>query len=118
MLFVLSTAARVACEAGQLHDVVLRQATMVGLHGITTAGLDVPDVAEPQLTPAVLVALKLGNGSVGGVGGIKTDDTSASRAAARFVLDLRLLNISDGAEELDQVLIACRPWKLKHMLAG
>lgn len=98
---VLSRAAQVAGEAGRLHDVVLRQATVVGLHSVTTAGLNVPDVAEPQLTPAVLVALKLGDGSVGSIGGIETDDTSASGAAARFVLNFRLLNISYGAEELD-----------------
>lgn len=115
---MLTTGARVIVNAGRLHDVVLCQATVVGLHSVTTAGLDVSDVAEPQLATAVLVALKLGNGSIGSVGGIETDDTSASGAATRFILNLRLLYISNGAKELDQVLIACRPWKLEHMLAG
>lgn len=110
-LFIFLVAARV----GRLHDVVLRQAAMIGLHGVTTARLDVPDVAETQLTSAVLVALELRDCSVGGFGSIESDDTSASGAAAWFVLDFRLLDISDGAEELDEVLIARRPWELNNV---
>lgn len=110
-LFLFMVAARV----GRLHNVVLRQATMIGLHGVTTARLDVPDVAETQLPPAVLVALELGDGGVGGFGSIESDDASASGAATWFVLDFRLLDISNGAEELDEVLVARRPWKLNNV---
>lgn len=88
---------------------------MIGLHGVTAARLDVPDVAETQLTSAVLVALELRDRSVGGFGSIESDDTSASGAAAWFVLNFRLLDVSDGAEELDKVLIARRPWKLNNV---
>lgn len=87
---------------------------MVGVHRITSSVLllDIPDVAKPELTSAVLVALEFGNGRISSLGRVETDDTSASGAAARFVLNLRLLHISDGAEELDKILIARRPWQL------
>lgn len=95
---------------------------MIGLHSVPTAngttGLGVSDVAEPQLAAAVLVALKLGDGRVGRFSGIETDDTSATRAATRLVLDLRLFDISNGTKEFNQVLVASRPRKLQKMSDG
>lgn len=98
---------------GQLHDVALGHATVVGVHCVAAAaGLKVLDVAEPELTATVLVSLELGYGSVSCLGGIKSDDTSASGATAWFVLDLGLLDFTDRPEQLDQVLIAGGPRKL------
>jgi hypothetical protein len=102
-------------SAGRLHDVALGHATMVGVHGITPAGLKVLDVAEPQLTTTILVSLELGNGSIGRLGSIESDHTGASRAAARFVLDLGLFNFADGPEQLDQVIVARGPGKLHRV---
>lgn len=87
---------------------------MVGVHRVTSSVLllDVPDVTKPELTSAVLVALKLGNGRIGSLGGIEPNDTGTSGATARFVLDLRLLHISNCAEKLDKIFIARRPWQL------
>lgn len=100
---------QVSCSCrlvGRLHYVALGHATMVGVHCVTSAGLEVLDVAEPELTAAVLISLELGYGSIGCLGSIESHNTSSSGAATRFVLDLGLLNFADRPEQLDQVLIA------------
>lgn len=86
---------------GRLHYVALGHATMVGFHCVTPARLEVLDVAEPELTATVLVSLELGYGSISCLGSIKSDDASSSGATARFVLNLGLLNFTDGPEQLD-----------------
>lgn len=88
------------------HDIVLGQTTVVSLHSIDTARLNVSDVAETELTSAVLVSLELGDRSVCSLSSVETDNSGAPGPAARFVLDLRLLDVSDGAKQLDQVLVA------------
>lgn len=102
----------VLAVARRLHDVVLGQATVIGVHGITATGLQVSDVAQSQLPTTVLVALELGDGRISRLGSVEADDASASGAATWLVLDFRLLDVSNGAEELDQILVASRPWKL------
>lgn len=95
---------------------------MIGLHSVPTTngttGLGVSDVAEAQLTSAVLVALELGDSCVGRLSRVETDHTSATRAAARLILDFRLLNIPDGTEELDEVFIASGPRELDSVSAN
>lgn len=95
-----------------LHDVVLGQTTVVGVHGITAALLKVANIAESKLTTTVLVALELGNGRIGSLGGVETNDTSTARAATWLVLDLSLLDLSNRTKEFDQVFVAGRPRKL------
>lgn len=84
----------------------------VGIHAVTTTGRDILDVAQAQGTTAVLVALELGDGGLGGVGAVEADNTTSARATARLVLNLRLLDLTDGLEEFDQIVIARRPGKL------
>lgn len=91
---------------------------MVGVHAVTTAALrEVLDVAESKLAATVLVSLELRDGSIGGLGSIKANHAGAPGASAWLVLDLRLLDLSDGSEELNQILVAGRPWKLRGLSA-
>lgn len=103
---------------GRLHYVALGHATMVGVHCVTASGCEVLDVAEPELTATVLISLELGYGSIGCLGSIESNDTSSSGAAARFVLDLGLLNFTDRPEQLDQVFVASGPRKLQERVSG
>lgn len=102
---------------GCLHDVVLSQATVVRVHGVTTALGEVLDVAESKLAATVLVSLELGDGSISRLGSIEAHDTGTTGAAAWFVLDLGLLDLSDCSEELDQVFIAGGPRQLQSVSA-
>lgn len=95
-----------------LHNVILGQATVIGLHGITAAWLKVSDIAEPKLTATILVTLELGNTSVCSLGGVEADDTSSTGATAWLVLDLGLFNLSYRTKEFNQILIAGGPWEL------
>lgn len=90
---------------------------MVCVHAVTPTWCEIFDVAEPELAATILVSLELGDSSIGGLGSIEAHDTGASGASARFVLDLGLLNLSNGPEEFDQVLVTGRPWKLRKVSA-
>lgn len=94
------------CAIPPLHDIVLGQAAVIGVHGIPTARLKVANIAQAKLAAAVLVALELGNRSIGGLGGVEANDTSTTRAAARLVLDLSLLDLSNCTEKFDQIFVA------------
>jgi hypothetical protein len=41
------------------------------------------------------------------------DDTGAAGATSRLILDLCTLDLADGDEELDEVLVACAPRELE-----
>lgn len=99
-----------------LHNVVLCQAAVVGVHGVPTTWLEIPDETEAELASAVLVALELGNGCIGSLGRVETDDASASGATAGFVLDFCLLDIANRAEQLDEILVASRPRQLEKKM--
>ena len=90
---------------------------MIGVHCVTSAGLEVLDVAKSELTATVLISLELGYGSIGCLGSIKSDNTSSSGAAARFVLNFGLLNFTDRPEQFDQVLVASRPRELQERVS-
>ena len=90
---------------------------MVGVHCVTPARLEVLDVAEPELTATVLISLELGNGSVGSLGSIESDNTGSSGAAARFVLDLSLLDFTNCSKQLDQVLVTSGPRELQKRVS-
>ena len=96
-----------------LHDLVLSQAAMrIGVHCIAGTGCDVLDEAEAQGTSAVLVALELGDGGIGGLSAVKANDTGATGPAAGFVLNLCLLHFADGREKLNEIVVASGPRKL------
>lgn len=91
---------------------------MIGVHGITTTALcEVLDITESKLAATVLVSLELGDGSISGLSSIEAYDAGASGAAARLILDLGLLDLSNGPEKLDQVFITGGPWQLRDLLA-
>lgn len=46
------------------------------------------------------------------IGSIKLNHTSTAGAAVGFVLDFSTINLADGGEQIDQVLIASRPGQL------
>ncbi len=101
--------------SGRLHDLVLGEPAMgVSIHGVTTARRDVLDIVEAERTTTVLVVLELGDRGLSGVRGVEADNAAASRPAARLVLNLGLLDLADGGEELDQVFVARRPGELGH----
>lgn len=90
----------------------------VGVHAVAAAaaGCNVLDVAQTQRAAAVLVALELGNRGLGGVGGVEPDHAAATGPAAGLVLDLSLLDLANGREEFNQIVIARRPRKLICLL--
>lgn len=87
---------------------------MVGVHGVATAGLEVLNIAKPELAATVLVSLELGYGSIRCLSSVESNDTGTSGAAAWLVLDLGLLDLAYGPEQLDQILITSGPWKLQR----
>lgn len=97
----------------RLHDLILRKAAVrVSFHGISSSLVQVLDEAQVEGSAAVLITLELGDGSLSGFGRVKTDHAGASRATARLILNLGLLNLADSGEELNQVVIAGRPGQL------
>lgn len=110
--------ARLGCRATS-HDLVLSEAAVrVGVHAVTAARREVLDVTQAQRTAAVLVALELGNGGLGGVCVVEADNTAAARSAARLVLNFGLLHLANGREELNQIVVARGPRELGKQLVG
>lgn len=97
-----------------LHHLLLHR-LLLALHG---TAIGVASVVETERTTAVGVALELLNGGSSILLATEEDDTGAARATIWLVLDLSLLDVADGDEELDQILIAGAPWQLFVMLAG
>ena len=98
---------------GLLHDLVLSQAAVgVSVHDIVSTLIQVLDKAQVERTATVLVTLELGDGRLSGVGTVEANHTSASGTATGLVLNLSLLNLSDGCEQLDQIIVAGRPGQL------
>lgn len=87
----------------------------VRVHAVIGAtGLEIPHEAETKGPAAVLVALELGNGGIGRFGAVEADNTGAARSSTWFVLDFGLLDLSDRGEQVDEVLVARRPWELRN----
>lgn len=98
-----------------LHDLILGQASVrVGIHHVASAWSGVLDEAEAERPTAVLIPLEFGDGCFGGVCGVEANHAGAAGSAARFVLDLGLLHLSDGREQLDKVFIASGPRQLRN----
>jgi hypothetical protein len=100
-----------------LHDLLLQRTRGLDVHG--GAGLvGVLDVGEAEGTAAVHVLLELGDRSGGVVLRTELDDTGATRATVGLVLNLRALDLADGSEELDQVLVAGAPGEVANVDNG
>lgn len=100
-----------------LHDLVLGEAAgWLGFHGhgivVRSWGL-VLDEAETEWASTVLVTGELGDGSLGVLNSVEANDTGSAGTSVWLVLNLGLLDLSDGGEELDEILVAGGPWKLK-----
>ncbi len=96
-----------------LHDLILRQACGLGLHSISaTAWSLIFDEAQTKRATTVLVTRELFDSSLRVLSSVEANNASASGSAIGLVLDFGLLDLSDGGEELDQVLVACGPRKL------
>jgi hypothetical protein len=100
-----------------LHDLILRQACGLGLHGIQATGSLVLDEGQSKWASAVLVPRELFDRSVGTLRRVESNDTCPPRPPVWFILDLGLFNLSDGGEKLNKVLVARRPGKLSDLLA-
>lgn len=96
------------------HDLVLSDADVgIRVHAVVTAAwLEVPYEAETKGTTAVLVALELGDGSVRGISTVEPNDTGAAGSPTRLILDLGLLDLTDGGEQIDQILVTRGPREL------
>lgn len=68
--------------------------------------------AQAKRATTVLVAGELRDGGLGVLDGVELDNSSATGTSVWFVLNLGLLNLADGGEELNEILVACGPWKL------
>ena len=108
-----------SCNAAEaaLHDLILSEAAdWLGLqrHSIVVRswGL-VLNEAEAEWATTVLVTRELGDGSLGVLDTIEANDTGSAGTSVWLVLNLGLLDLSDGGEELDKILVAGGPWKLK-----
>ena len=96
-----------------LHDLILGQARSLGLHSIsTTAGCLILDEAQAKWAATILVTGEFFDGSLCVFCSVEANNTSAPGSAVRLVLNFGLLDLSDGGEELDQILVACGPRKL------
>ena len=84
----------------------------VGIHAVAAARSKILDVAQAKRATAILIALELGNSSLGSVGAVEANDTAAARPTAWLILDLSLLDLADGGEEFDQIVVARGPREL------
>jgi len=106
------TTSRASKEADSSHNLVLSQVGRLGLHRVATTGGLVLDETQSKRTATILVTRELLDSSLCVLGSIETNDTSSSRPTVWLVLNLCLIDFSDGGEQLDEILVAGRPWKL------
>lgn len=100
---------------GASHDFILLDAHHAFIRTsrlATVANVEVFDEAKTERTTSVLITSEFCNGSLGIVTVVELNDSGTFRAAVWFVLDLRLLNLADGLEQLDQVIITSGPGQL------
>ena len=106
---------KIRTEQHLLHDLILSQASCLGLHRITAARSLILDEGQAKRTTPVLVSRELLNGSIGVLGSIESNNTSSAGSAIWLVLDLGLLDLANGGEELNEIFVAGRPRKLLRL---
>jgi hypothetical protein len=79
----------------------LAEGSQPGTYGIV--GFDLTQKKRDQ---------ELTDGRLGVLCGVEFYHSSTLRPTIRFVLDLGALDLANGREEIDQVFVASRPWKL------
>ena len=79
----------------------------ISLHRL--ALVEILDKAQVQGTATILVALELLNGRLGSIGTVESNNARSAGAATGLILDFGLLDLADGGEELDQIVVASRP---------
>jgi hypothetical protein len=125
-------------DENALHDLILGQTTrgLLSFHmsfhllRAGTAGVHVLDKGDTQRAATVLVTGELGcertlvcgyrsyrggkhtNASFSSVRRIELNNTSAAGAAMGFILDFGPLNLADGGEQIDKILVASGPRQL------
>lgn len=82
------------------------------LHLIGTSGGVVLAVGEAERSTSVLIARELRNSRLCCIRIVKANDASSFGATIVFVLNLSLLNFSNGGEKLDEIVVARRPGQL------
>jgi len=120
------------------HDLVLRESGSFGtFHHVPARSVQILDVREAERTATILVTAELGFvmsadcyvrfwrhtlGLTDRCGGViltaELDDTSALGAAVALVLDFGTFYFANSGKELDQVVIAGRPWQLCTLANG
>jgi hypothetical protein len=101
-----------------LHDLLLQRARGLNVHGGGAGLVGVLNVGETEGTATVRVLLELGDGGSRVVLGSELDDTGTTRATVGLVLDFSTLDLADGGEELDQVLVAGAPGQVADVDDG
>ena len=86
----------------------------IGVHTLTSTRGEVLDEAQTERASTILVALEFLDRGVGGVRVIEANDARAAGTTAGLILNLSLLYLTNSREELDEILIAGRPWQLKE----
>jgi hypothetical protein len=99
-------------EADSSHNLVLGQVGRLSLHRVATAWGLVLDEAQSEGTATILVTRELLDSSLCVLCSIETNDTSTSRSTVWLVLNLCLIDFSNGGKKLDEILVAGGPWKL------
>ena len=95
---------------------ILRQIRGLGLHGITARpGSLVLDKAQSKGTTTILISSEFLNGRLGTFSIVELDYTSTTGTAIWLVLDLSLIDRSNGLEEFNKIVITRRPWKLERV---
>lgn len=90
-----------------LHHLILGQASMgIGVHVLRSALVEVLDKVQVEGTSTVLIRLELANRSLCRLSAVESNNTSAAGSATWFVLDFSLLNLANGCEKLDKIIVA------------
>lgn len=83
----------------------------VCVHAVApTTRCQIFDEAKTKRPASILIALEFRNRRLSRGNTVEAYNTGTPGSATVLVLDFGLLDLSDRREQLDQVLIASRPW--------
>lgn len=105
------------CVDPSSHDLILCEVSDFCFHSITGTTRDlVFDKAQAERTASVLIAREFFNGGICILGRVKSNNTSTTGSAIRLILDLSLLDLANGGEQFNKILVASGPWELNFAL--